>query len=148
MGAAIISFRRGCPRLQANRSNAIKTAAKKSKTDLSETTKNTVIEIARLMADTKCTNVRVLDLRGVSPMCDYFILGTGTSGRQMKSVADEVAEFASEHGLRSFGQSTSGENWIAIDLVDAIIHLFSHDARMFYDLDNLWGDADDVDWKR
>lgn len=100
------------------------------------------------MADTKCTNVRVLDLQGISPMCDYFILATGTSGRQMKSVADEVAEFAAERDLRSFGQSGTGENWIALDLVDVVVHLFSHDARMYYDLDNLWADANDVSWKR
>lgn len=100
------------------------------------------------MADTKCSNVRVLDLHGISPVCDYFILGTGTSSRQMKSVAEEVGEYAEEHGLRSFGKAVSGENWIAIDLVHAVVHLFSHDGRMYYDLDNLWGDAKDVQWKR
>lgn len=100
------------------------------------------------MADTKCTNVRVLDLRGLSPVCDYFVLGTGTSGRQMKSVTDDVVEFAAEHGLSSFGQTGTGENWIALDLVDVVIHVFNHDARMYYDLDNLWGDAKDVEWKK
>jgi ribosome-associated protein len=81
-------------------------------------------------------------------VCDYFVLGTGTSGRQMKSVAEEVAEYAEENGLRSFGKAGTGENWIAIDLVHAVVHVFSHEGRMFYDLDNLWGDAVDVEWKR
>lgn len=100
------------------------------------------------MADTKCTNVRVLDLRGLSPVCDYFVLATGTSGRQMKSATDDVVEYGAEHGLNSYGQTGAGENWIALDLVDVVVHVFSHDARMYYDLDNLWGDAKDVEWKR
>lgn len=110
-------------------------------------TLDTVIEIARLMADTKCSNVRVLDLHGVSPVCDYFILGTGTSTRQMRSVAEEVAEFAGERGLRSFGKTGSGENWIAIDLIHVVVHIFSIDGRQYYDLDNLF-EAVDVAWKR
>ena len=100
------------------------------------------------MADTRCTNVRVLDLRGLSPMCDYFILATGTSGRQMRSVADDVSDFAKSRGLAAAAEGVgAGDNWIALDLFDAVIHLFSHDGRMYYDLDNLWAEATDVDWK-
>lgn len=106
-----------------------------------------MVEIARLMADTKCSNVRVLDLRGVSPVCDYFILGTGTSSRQMRSVAEEVGEFAAERGLKSFGKTGTGENWIAIDLIEVVVHIFSPDGRQYYDLDNLF-EATDVPWKR
>lgn len=130
-----------------NRRNAIKTSTKKPKADSADETRKTVIEIAQLMADSNCTNVRVLDLRGLSPVSDYIILATGTSGRQMKSVADEAIELAEEHGMRSFGVAASGEQWVALDLIDVVIHLFSHDGRMYYDLDNLWGDAKDVDWK-
>ena len=100
------------------------------------------------MADTKCSNVRILDLRGLSPVCDYFIIGTGTSSRQMKTVVEDVSELAEEKGLRTYGKAGTGENWTAIDLVDVVVHVFSHEGRMFYDLDNLWGDAKDVEWKR
>lgn len=131
-----------------SRSKAIETVIQDPAVGSSRALHKTVIEIARLVSDTKCTNVRVLDLRGISPVCDYFILGTGTSGRQMKSVTDDVAEFAQEHGLRSFGQAGTGETWIALDLIDIVVHIFSHDGRMYYDLDNLWGDAKDVEWKR
>lgn len=99
------------------------------------------------MADTKCTNVRVLDLRGVSPVCDYFVLGTGTSARQMKTVTEDVAELAEERGLRSFGKAGTGENWLALDLIDIVVHVFSPEGRQYYDLDNLF-EATDVEWKR
>lgn len=99
------------------------------------------------MSDTKCSNVRVLDLRGVSPVCDYFVIGTGTSARQMRSVIDDVAELAEERGLKSFGKAGAGENWIALDLIDIVVHVFSHDGRQYYDLDNLF-EAKDIAWKR
>lgn len=80
-------------------------------------------------------------------MCDVFVLATGTSARQMRSVADDVLEYASSQKLETIGQgSHAGESWIAIDLIDIVVHLFSVDARMHYDLDNLWGDAPDVVW--
>lgn len=99
------------------------------------------------MAETRCTNVRVLDLRGVSPVCDYFILGTGTSSRQMKTVAGEISELAEANGLGPIQSTGAGESWIAVDLFHAVVHLFSHDGRMYYDLDNLWAEAADVDWR-
>lgn len=116
--------------------------------DRTAATRAASIEIARLMADTKCANVRVLDVTGLSPVCDFLVLGTGTSTRQMKTVADDVAEWGDEHGLRSYGKSGTGENWIALDLVDVVVHVFSDEGRHYYDLDNLWGDAADVAWKR
>jgi len=101
------------------------------------------------MADTRSTDVRVLDLRGLSPVCDYMVLATGTSPRQMRTVADDVRELAEERGHRVLGGSTgTGENWTAIDLVDVVVHLFSAEARSYYDLENLWGDAVQVEWKR
>jgi ribosome-associated protein len=107
------------------------------------------VELAQLAADTKCTNVRVLDMAGVSPVCDFMVLLTGTSPRQMRSVADEIADLIKSRGGKLFGDHrASGENWVALDLVDIVVHLFSHEARAHYDLDNLWGDAVDVAWKR
>ncbi len=116
----------------------------------SETSVEFVTEISRLLSDTKCSNVRLLDVRGISPVCDYLILGTGTSGRQMKSVADDVIELAEEQGHSVFSQSGGavGDNWIAIDLVDVVVHLFNYESRGFYDLDGLWADAEEIHWAR
>ncbi len=121
----------------------------KSKTESpSITSRELAIEIAQLAADTKCSGVRLLDMAGRSPVCDYVVLATGTSARQMRSVAGEIDERVSARGGKVFGTSASGEQWIAIDLVDILVHVFSHDARMYYDMDNLWADAVDVPWKR
>jgi ribosome-associated protein len=84
----------------------------------------------------------------LSPVCDFFVLGTGSSGRQMRSVAGDVEEYASEQKLSHLSTSGTGEQWTAIDLVDIVVHLFTPESRDFYDLDNLWADAVDVPWKR
>ena len=107
------------------------------------------IEAAQLCADLKCDDVKVLDVTTVSPMCDFFLIATGGSPRQMRSVAGEVAELAAEHNLYPINPTKrheGDERWIALDLVDVVAHVLADEAREFYDLDNLWGDAPEVKW--
>jgi ribosome-associated protein len=104
------------------------------------------IDAAKTAADTRCTNVVVLDVRGQSPVTDYFVIGTGTSDRQMRAVADAVEEMAGPLGNRVINRSVD-EHWILIDFVDVVVHVFSDEARHFYDLESLWGEAKRVEWK-
>ena len=105
------------------------------------------IEAARLAANTRCHNVVVLDVRGLSPVTDYFVLATGTSARQMRSVVDDLAEFGEGRDYAPLTTSgTDGEAWMLIDFVDVVVHVFDQESRQFYDLDNLWGDARRVEW--
>ena len=100
------------------------------------------LQAARLAKDTKCHSVAVLDVTGLSPVCDFIVLATGTSNRQMRSVAQDLWEFGAASGNPAFRTGgLDGDSWIIIDCVHVVIHVFSQDARMFYDLDNLWGDA-------
>jgi ribosome-associated protein len=89
----------------------------------------------------------LLDVRGISPVTDYMVLATGTSPRQMRTVCDDLAEMADQRGTRPFGENgLEGESWMLIDFVDVVVHVFSQEARSFYDLDSLWGDAKRVEW--
>jgi ribosome-associated protein len=106
------------------------------------------IECARLVANTRCHNVVVLDVSGLSPVTDFFVLATGTSARQMKTVMEDVEELAEQRKVGCLGRSGyEGETWMLCDMVDVIVHVFSPDARMYYDLDSLWGDARRVEWR-
>ena len=106
------------------------------------------MELARLAANTRCTNVVVLDVRGVSPVTDFFVLATGTSPRQMRTVTEEAGEYGEEHNYKPIAQSgLEGETWMLIDFVDVVMHVFNAEARSFYDLDGLWGDAQRVEWQ-
>ena len=113
-----------------------------------EAARKFAIDVARLAANTRCHNVVVLDVSGLSPVTDYFVLATGTSPRQMRSVCDEAGEFGQTQNYAPLSQSgTEGDTWMLIDFVDVVLHVFSQESRMFYDLDGLWGDANRVEWK-
>lgn len=81
-------------------------------------------------------------------MTDFYVIATGTSARQMRTVCDQVDELADKNDFKSLHRSGyDGETWIAVDYVDVVLHVFSQDARRYYDLDNLWGDAKIVAWQ-
>ena len=107
------------------------------------------VESARHFAATRCHNVVVLDMQGLSPITDFMVIGTGTSPRQMRTVVDQLEEIADpkgHHKLSRSGDETS--QWIVVDFVDVVCHVFDQDARQFYDLDNLWGDAKRLEWEQ
>ncbi len=107
------------------------------------------IEAARLIADRHCEDVRLLDVRGLSEVCDYVLIGSGTSDRQMKSVAQELADYGQDHGQAPFGTDTDvAVTWIVVDFVDVVTHLFEPTRRAYYDIEDLWSDAEIVAWQR
>ena len=90
----------------------------------------------------------VLDVSGISPVTDFLVLATGTSPRQMKTVCDEVEEMAEGHNERPLSRvGDDSASWTCIDFVDVVVHVFSQDARGYYDLDGMWGDATKVEWR-
>jgi ribosome-associated protein len=100
------------------------------------------ISAATVAEERHCTGIVVLDLRGKSPATDYFVIATGTSDRQMRTVADEICEAAGKHGLTRFGRAGYEQaRWILLDFVDVVIHIFDEQYRQYYDLELLWGDA-------
>jgi ribosome-associated protein len=105
------------------------------------------VESARLLSQTHCHNVIVLDVSGISPVTDFLVLGTGTSPIQMKSACDEVVEMGEPRGFHSLTRAGDSGTWTCIDLVDVVIHVFNHESRVYYDLDNLWGDARKIEWR-
>jgi ribosome-associated protein len=105
------------------------------------------IASARLMAEDHCEDVIILDLVGISPICDYFVIGTGTSDRQVRAVADNIEKMAAEKGDKPYGVAGYQEGtWIVVDFVDVVIHLFDAERRTYYDLDSLWGDREKISW--
>ncbi|MEE2912481.1 MAG: ribosome silencing factor [Planctomycetota bacterium] len=103
---------------------------------------------AKLLIDRHCENVLLLDVEGLSQVSDFVLIGTGTSDRQMKSIAGELANFGKNVGLSAFRTSIdSGATWIVIDFVTVIVHIFEPQRRSYYDLEDLWSDARRIDVK-
>ena len=123
--------------------------ASPDKTQQAEQTRQFALDAARMAASTRCHNVVVMDVRGISPVTEYMVLATGTSPRQMRTVCDDLAEMAQQRGERPLSANLEGDQggWMLIDFVDVVLHVFSQDARAFYDLDALWGDARIVPWE-
>ncbi|MEQ9617278.1 MAG: ribosome silencing factor [Phycisphaerales bacterium] len=116
----------------------------------SEQARRFAIEAARTLHDDKCEQVVVLDLRKKSQITEYFVIATGTSERQMRSAGHDVAELGEQMDMPVFRSNLTetGSNWVIVDCVDVIAHVFSPEQRTFYDLEMLWGDAKRVDWSR
>lgn len=107
------------------------------------------IEMARIAADDKCTDVTVLDLQELSTVTDYFVIGTGTSDRQLRSVLEHMREWAKGEKIRPIGiDGYDSSHWVLIDFGGVVVHLFSPSYRELYDLELLWGDAPKVRWQR
>ena len=107
------------------------------------------VEAARLLADRHCEDVVLLDVRGLSQVCDYVLLGTGTSDRQMRAVSDELHDLGKAQGHACFRCSEdAGRTWIVSDFIDLVAHVFEPSQRAYYDLESLWADAPSIGWRR
>jgi ribosome-associated protein len=119
--------------------------AKKRNTE----TRDFALTAAQVADERRCGDIVVLDLKGISPATDYFVIVTGTSDRQMRTVADEICEAAREHGLQRFGRAGYEQaRWILLDFIDIVIHIFDAEYRDYYDLELLWGDAKRLKWEK
>ena len=82
-------------------------------------------------------------------LCDYVLIGSGTSDRQMKSLAEELADLGQACDNPMFRSSADNAlTWIVIDFVDLVAHLFEPNQRAYYDLEGLWSDAQLVEWQQ
>ncbi len=107
------------------------------------------IEAARLLSDDKCEDVVLLDVRGLSPMCDFIVIGSGTSDRQMRATIDEVVDMGRTQGFGTARRNVDDRaTWCVADLFDVVVHVFEPNTRAYYDLEMLWGDAPKMDWAR
>jgi ribosome-associated protein len=111
--------------------------------------KKLAIEAARIAYDNNSEDVIVLDLRGLSPVTDYFVIATGTSGPQMRAVAEKVGEYGRSVGQKPWHSAgLEGGQWAIMDFVDVVVHVFGPAFRRYYDLELIWGSAPKVRWKR
>ena len=99
--------------------------------------------IAGYASDVKAQEIVELDLRGVLGYTDYFVVASGGTDRQTKAIHDRVHEgLKKEHGILPRRVEGLAEGrWILMDYLDVIVHIFTPDAREYYRLEQLWGEA-------
>ncbi len=90
----------------------------------------------------KAEDVVILDLRKLTSMTDYFVICTGSSNKHIKAIADSVLDGLIELGIKPWHkEGLSSAQWVLLDFVDVIFHIFQDEMRTFYNLEQLWGDA-------
>jgi len=110
-------------------------------------TLSAAVMCARKAREKKADDIVVLDLRGLTDVTDFFVIAS-VGERQGKAVAEEIMKEMKEAGRKRFGvEGSVRDGWLLLDYVDVVVHLFEPDAREYYDLENLWGDAPRVEWE-
>ncbi len=97
------------------------------------------------LEDRKAEDVRVIDIREVSTVADYFILATGSNQNQIQAMRDACDEALYRAGMTVRQvEGNSNSTWILMDYGDIIVHIFSREDRLFYDLERIWRDGKEV----
>jgi len=111
--------------------------------------KTLALTCARLADNKKAENIALLDLRSISSIADYFVIVTGSNEPHLRAIVDEITEkLRLDHNVRPF--SIDGAKitpWIVLDFIDVLVHVMNDEFRELYDLENLWGDGEKIDFK-
>ncbi len=104
--------------------------------------------IVEILQDKKGLDITLLDLRKLTDTSDYFLLTTGTSEQHVRSLASELREKLAEIGEKPWHvEGADSGRWILLDYVHFVVHIFRQEARDFYSLERLWGDAERTEFK-
>jgi ribosome-associated protein len=98
---------------------------------------------ARTAADNNGQNIKVLDMRAITPVFDYFVIVTGNSRRQLHAISDEI-ERTLEQELKDKRMGQEGyadSKWILLDYGNVVVHMFDEETREFYALEEFWSEA-------
>lgn len=96
--------------------------------------------------DKKALDIKVIDIREVSVIADYFVITSGSNLNQVQAIVDNVEEQLGRAGFEPKQiEGTRNSNWILMDYGDLIIHVFDEENRLFYDLERIWRDGKELD---
>lgn len=105
-------------------------------------TKQFAERIAGLIFTKKGYDVKILDLQEVSSIADFFIICSADSDTQVKAIADEIDKTLRKEGIKCYHrEGYEVLRWVLLDYFDVVVHIFHKEAREFYNLEKLWGDA-------
>lgn len=101
-----------------------------------------VDKIVELILSKKGYGIKILEIKNLSTIADYFIVCTAGSEPQVKAIADVVDKDLADEGIKCYHkEGFDSLNWVLLDYFDVVVHIFKEDARSYYNLEKLWGDA-------
>jgi ribosome-associated protein len=97
---------------------------------------------AEMMLSKKAKNVMMLDIRGLTDIADFFVIASADSDTQVKAIADAVLDGMAEYDIKPYRtEGWHGLQWVIIDFVEVVVHVFYKETREFYKIERLWADA-------
>lgn len=111
-----------------------------SKKDSNKSAISLAKTLAQIISDRKGEDIVIFDLREISPITDFFVIATGLSSIHNKTIAEYLIEYKNPNHREGMEEGI----WVLLDYIDVIVHIFSKEAREFYGLERLWGDAPEV----
>ena len=109
------------------------------------TSYESAILLAKALDGKKGEEIKVLKTEGLTTLADYFVICTATSTTQIKAMSDACEEAREKQGERVHHiEGHRGGTWLLMDFSSVVVHIFMDEARKFYDLERLWGDAEEV----
>lgn len=104
------------------------------------------IVLAQALDGKKGSGIKVLKTEGLTTLADYFVICTATSSTQIRAMSDACEEAMEKHGEKVHHiEGHRGGTWLLLDFSSVVVHVFTDESRKFYDLERLWGDAEEVD---
>ena len=101
--------------------------------------------IRAALEDKKAEDIRILDIREITTIGDYFVIASGSNANQLQAMEDAVDEVMYQNGHHQKSVvGTRASSWILMDYGNIIVHIFSKEDRLFYDLDRIWRDGKEV----
>ena len=112
------------------------------------TAKEVAYEVTKALDAKKGMDIKLLRINDVSSLADYFLICTGTSNTHVKTLCDYAEYILEQLGEPMLGrEGHRGNAWELLDFGSIVVHVFTDEARKFYDLERLWADAEQVDLK-
>lgn len=103
---------------------------------------------AKVAADNKAQDIVVLDLRELTPIFDFFVIATGASRRQVHTIVEEIDAAMNALGDKRIGvEGYDSSKWVVQDYGDVVVHVFDTETREYYNLEDLWADAEKIEWE-
>jgi len=116
---------------------------------MSDAGEKLALACAHAADETKAEDIRIFDVRGISTITDFMIVCSGSSMPHLKAISrdieEKVAELAGERAFRTEGKAAT--RWVVLDFIDVMVHVLHSEMRELYALEDLWGDAKQLQWR-
>jgi ribosome-associated protein len=127
------------PSLAKRKAPAKKAAAPKARKAAPAASQKLLNIVLKSLDNDKAENIVSIDMTGKSPMADFMVVASGRSNRHVSAIAEHLTEELKKHGIKGRAEGLPQGDWVLVDAMDIIVHVFRPEVRAFYNLEKMWG---------